>query len=94
MKRGLSFSKWFGTYRRRVGLGRRGLDYHSFRHTFTTRLAEVGVSQPIIDALTGHAGQGISASVYTKELSISVLHDAVRKISFAEVQLSPKPKGG
>jgi len=88
LKRGLSFSKWFGTYRERIGLGRRGLDYHSFRHTFTTKLAEVGVSLPVIDALTGHAGHGISASVYTKELSLATLRDAMGKVEYAEVRLS------
>jgi len=51
------------------------------------KLAEVGVSLPVIDALTGHAGHGISASVYTKELSLPALSNAIRRVSYDEVRL-------
>jgi integrase len=86
-KRGYTFSKWWPRYRRAVGLYERGLDYHSFRHSVTTKLVEAEVSQAIIDELTGHEGHGTSRTIYTHSMPLSKLYDAVCKIDWPEIQL-------
>jgi integrase len=86
-KYGHAFSKWWTRYRKDIGLYEKGLDYHSFRHGVTTKLTEAGVSPPIIDQLTGHAGTGVTQTVYTKDLSLSVLYEAICKVSWSEVSL-------
>jgi integrase len=87
-KRGYTFSKWWPRYRRAIGLYERGLDYHSFRHSVTTKLVEAEVPQAIIDELTGHEGQGTSRSVYTHEMPLTKLFDAVCKIRWPEITLA------
>lgn len=86
-KLGTSFTKWFTRYRQDIGVYRKGLDYHSFRHGVTTKLMDASVTDAIVDELTGHAGQGTSRAVYKKDLSMSTLFDAISKIKWPEVAL-------
>jgi len=89
-KRGYTFSKWWPRYRRKVGLYERGLDYHSFRHSVTTKLAEAEVSNTIIDELTGHEGQGTSRTIYTHAMPLAKLYEAVCKIEWPEIALTAR----
>ena len=57
-KLGFYFSKQFSEYRRAIGVRRRGLDYHSFRHGVTTKLYQAEVPEAWIDLLTGHDQEG------------------------------------
>lgn len=84
-KYGFYFTKWWTTYRRDIGLYEKRLDYHSFRHGVTTKLYAAGVSEAIVDELTGHEGQGTSRVVYKKEMPLRVLADAISKIEWPEV---------
>jgi integrase len=64
-KSGGYFSQWFGEYRRGLGLGKYP-DFHCFRHTMRTALADAEVAEPTIDALLGHEASGSTgARVYT-----------------------------
>src|SRR3569833_2008839 len=76
---GHSYSKWFARYRQAVGLYRRGLDFHSFRHTCTTLLQRAGVPLATIDELTGHATPGETAR-YSHRLTMQQLADAIESI--------------
>jgi integrase len=86
-KRGHAFTKWFTRYRRDIGLYEPGLDYHSFRHSVTTKLYAAEVSEPIIDELTGHEGTGTSRVVYKKDMPLEKLHQAICKIEWPEIVL-------
>lgn len=81
-KLGTSFSKWFTRYRKAIGMYEPLLDYHSFRHTFTTAAYSVNASDAIVDALTGHNGKGTSREVYLKQLNVPSLFKIVRKIEW------------
>lgn len=84
-KLGYSFSKWFSRYRREVGVYRKGLDYHSFRHGVTTKLYAADVHEHYIDELTGHEGGGTGRQVYKKAMPLEKLHEAISKIEWREV---------
>ena len=50
------------------------------------RQKEVGANRAIIDELTGHEGQGTSEKVYKKQMPLSVLHEAISKVTWPEVE--------
>ncbi len=70
-----------------IVLYEKALDYHSFRHGMTTKLYAADVSEPIIDELTGHEGQGTSRRVYKKDMPLTKLHAAIVKVEWPEVAL-------
>jgi integrase len=76
---GHNYAKWFTRYRRDVGLYEPGLDFHSFRHSATTFMAQAGVTSEVIDRVTGHVTAGETAR-YTKQFRIEQLRDAIEAI--------------
>lgn len=52
---------WFPEYRRLIGIDREGLVFHSFRHTFVSRLEEAGVDTGKLARIVGHK---ITAGTY------------------------------
>ncbi len=85
-KLGYGFTKWWSRYRQVVGVYEKGLDYHSFRHGVTTKLYAAGVSEALVDEIIGHEGGGTSRRVYKKDMPISVLYDAIKKVGWKEVE--------
>jgi integrase len=77
---GHGFSKWFARYRQDVGLYRKGLDFHSFRHTATTLMQRAGVGTAAIDELTGHATPGETAR-YSHGHTMDQLATAIESIN-------------
>ena len=59
--------------------------YRSFRHGVTTKLYEAGVSEAVVDELTGHEGTGTSRTVYNKGFPLAVLRDAIAKVEWPKV---------
>ena len=76
---GHNYSKWFTRYRRDTALYAPGLDFHSFRHSATTFMKRTGVSDSVIDEVTGHATAGETAR-YNKGLTVANLKEAIDKI--------------
>jgi len=76
---GHSFSKWFTRYRREIGVYRKGLDFHSFRHTASTLMHQAGVERAILDHVTGHSTPG-ETSRYVKTSSLAQLKVAIDSI--------------
>jgi len=71
-KPGGYFSQWFGVYRRSLGFGKYP-DFHCFRHTVRTQMAEAGISESVIDTLVGHeVGGSIGAKVYTHRAPVTL----------------------
>jgi integrase len=58
------FVVWFPEYRRLIGIDREGLVFHSFRHTFVSRLEEAGVDNVKIARIVGHKITNITAGTY------------------------------
>ncbi|MEZ8156228.1 site-specific integrase [Vibrio splendidus] len=59
-------SKWFSRRREKLGLGK-GLDAHSFRHTFAAELKRKCVPTVLIEELLGHSHHSISLDLYGKK---------------------------
>lgn len=76
---GHGFTKWFTRYRRDVELYEVGKDFHSFRHSATTFLHQGGVSDSVVDRLTGHTTPGETAR-YTKSTDIAQLKAAIETV--------------
>jgi len=83
---GHGYTKWFTRYRRSINLYRKGLDFHSFRHSATTFLHNAGVERTLVDHLTGHVTPG-ETTRYTKRTSIRLLKEAIEKLNI-DVDLS------
>ncbi|EJL6303542.1 site-specific integrase [Vibrio cholerae] len=72
-------SKWFARRRATLGFGK-GLDAHSFRHTFSSELKRKEVSTTIVEELLGHSHNSISFDLYGKKFQASKLLEVVELI--------------
>ncbi|OOF11522.1 MULTISPECIES: site-specific integrase [unclassified Salinivibrio] len=72
-------SKWFQRRRYSLGFGK-GLDAHSFRHTFINELKQLGVSKEIIECIVGHKHNSESFDTYSEQYSPSLLAPVVNMI--------------
>lgn len=72
----VEFSRWFTRYRKELVVYRKGLDFHSLRHTTTTMMQRAGVPIASIDELTGHATPGETAR-YSHGFAMRLLADAI-----------------
>jgi integrase len=91
---GEAFSKWFGRYKRKLGITNPSSVFHSFRHGFKDALRAASVNEDINDALTGHSGGNSVARGYgwkemVRRFGLQTLRDAVEKVRYPELDLSP-----
>lgn len=62
---GQKASDWFGRHRQKCGItGKQTKVFHSFRHTFITRLIDDEVTPALIAPIVGHEGRLITERVY------------------------------
>ncbi len=94
-KPGGYFSHWFGIYRRELGFGK-APDFHCFRHTVRTQMAEAGIPEAVIDTLVGHeVGGSVGAKVYTHRApgtlleAIEVLQHPALMLALPKVYRAP-----
>ena len=65
-----------------VGVKTKKNNFHSLRHTFTTKLKQALVPEQIASSFTGHSEQSITYSRYGKEMSLQTLHEAISQVKF------------
>jgi integrase len=87
------WSKWFGRYKRSIGMDNTNSVFHSFRHGFKDALRAAQVSEDINDALTGHTGSNRVARGYgwkdmVRRFGFLALHAAIEKVHYPELDLS------
>jgi len=86
-----NFSKWFGNYRLRNGVGIKGRDnkkvFHSFRHTLEDALKQKMVNLDLIEEIAGHSGgkQSETRDRYTQQYALQLKYDALLKLDFDSV---------
>ncbi len=70
------FSKWFGRYRRHLGISDTRTVFHSFRHSAEDAFRNATQPQYVIDAIIGHS-DGKTSSVYGEGINLQRRYDAV-----------------
>ena len=73
-------SKWFGRYKKSIGITDSTKVFHSFRHTFTNTLKQASVPEDLIAELVGHEYGSITMNRYGKRYNPSTLQEAIKKI--------------
>jgi integrase len=90
---GEAFSKWFGRFKRDLGIDNPSSVFHSFRHGFKDALRAAGVNEDVNDALTGHSGGNSVARGYgwkdmVRRFGFPTLSAAVEKVQYPGLDLS------
>jgi integrase len=90
---GEAFSKWFGRYKRDLGIDNPSSVFHSFRHGFKDALRAAGVNEDVNDALTGHTGGNAVARGYgwkdmVRRFGLATLHAGVEKVRYPGLNLT------
>ena len=70
---GTLISRWFAKYLKKLGIKKKGKNFHSFRHTVVNRLTTKQVYQPFIKELIGHSHGSLTMDVYGGRKPLEVL---------------------
>lgn len=79
-------SKWFGRYRKRIGVTEAGKVFHSFRHTVIDNLKQNEFNKHQIAALVGHADDSVTFNRYGKPYKATVLKKLIESIDVSVVE--------
>lgn len=82
-RRGSNWSKWWGRWRKALGVAGRERCFHAFRHSFKTACRAAGIDEEVHDALTGHSGGGIGRDY--GHFPLAPLATAVCKLGYPEL---------
>jgi integrase len=89
---GEAWSKWFGRYKRELGITNKASVFHSFRHGFKDAARAARVSEELHDALTGHTGSSVGRTYGAKDMvrrfGLETLADAVSRTKYPGLDLS------
>jgi len=78
---GTLISRWFARYLKRLGIKKKGKNFHSFRHTVVNRLTTKQVYEPFIRELIGHSHGSLTMDVYGGRKPLEVLlNECVKRI--------------
>lgn len=82
-----AFSKRFNNWKNKIGivkLDKTRKDFHSFRHTFRTKLVEASVYEELIDDIVGHSSEKASTGkrIYTHTQLVPQKKEAIEKLSY------------
>jgi integrase len=83
---GRSLGRWCNeSFLPNLGLKVPWLVFHSFRHTFVTRLGQASVPEPIIQCIVGHARSGVTQEVYLREgYTMAQLNEAIDRFAIVK----------
>tara|TARA_B100000745_G_scaffold199563_1_gene131609 strand:- start:64 stop:1398 length:1335 start_codon:yes stop_codon:yes gene_type:complete len=70
---GTMISHWFTKYLKKLGIKKKGKNFHSFRHTVVNRLTTKQVYEPFIKELIGHSHGSLTIDVYGGRKPLEVL---------------------
>ena len=70
---GTMISRWFAKYLKKLGIKKKGKNFHSFRHTVVNKLITKKVYEPFIKELIGHSHGSITMDVYGGRKPLDVL---------------------
>ena len=70
---GDTLSKWFARYLLKLGIKKKGKNFHSLRHTVINRLLTNQVYEPFIKELVGHTHGSTTLDIYGGKKPVNVL---------------------
>lgn len=89
-----SFSKFFGRYKRAVGITNSRKVLYSFRHTMKDMLETAAVPSKYLKRLMGHTtGDGAITDSYGSDLPFELLVEQFRKVRFPALAVKPWQPG-
>ena len=74
------YSKWFGRYRRSIGLDQRWTDFHSLRHGWKSAARSAHIPKEHHDEITGHDAGDVGSSYGS--VPIDVLKEELDRVTF------------
>ena len=74
------FTKWFGRYRRSIGLDQRWVDFHSFSHSWKGAAKGAGIEEALHDEISGHEAATVGRGY--GRYPVAQLKQAVDKVEF------------
>ncbi len=77
-----NYSKWFGQYKKLIGVTDPRKTFHSFRHTFIDQLKQLDVPDGKIQELVGHANHSITTGRYGKPYRPAALKEIIESLSY------------
>ena len=80
-----SVSKWFGRFRKKVGVREDGKAFHSFRHTVGNTLKQRGIPYERVAAILGHKDESMTFGRYGKAFEVTVLQPVIEDLKFGDV---------
>jgi integrase len=78
-------SKWFGRFRKRIGVTSSKKTFHSFRHTVADNLKQKGIPYEQVAAILGHKDQTMTFGTYGKSFGVDVLQPVIEELKFGDV---------
>ena len=85
-RRGASWGKWWGRWRKTLDVGGREKCFHAFRHVFKSACRASGVGEDIHDAITGHSSNHIGRD-YGK-FPLEALKLGIDQVTYPELKFA------
>jgi len=75
--------RWFARYLKHLDIKKKGMNFHSFRHTVVNHLTSKQIYQLLIKELVGHSHGTLTMDIYAGRKPLEVLlHECVVKIDY------------
>ena len=79
---GQAASKWFGRYRKRVGIEESTKVFHSFRHTVIDQLKQQEVPKEMVANIAGHLDESVTFGRYGKAFKPQVMQQYIELLQY------------
>ena len=86
--RGGNYSKWFGRYKRKVGIVDKRKVFHSFRHGFMDACRECAVPRELRDVIVGHSNPTVAVEYGSGTYPLAPLFDAMTRVRYSGLDLT------
>lgn len=82
-KRSWNFQKKLGRLRKKIGIPK-GINFHTLRNTFATRMENRGIPANHISQLMGHKDNNMALDTYSAGMKIEPLVESINKLSYGD----------
>lgn len=86
-----NWSKWFGRYRRSLGVSDKNTPFHSFRHSFKHHARESILDKAVNDAITGHESGDVGDKYGSLNYPLRPLVEGMARYRVPGFTLPPPP---